>query len=223
MKPLRASSFPRCRRYSAILLACVGMAAGAYAALPAAPVAKPLPGNSVYQLDVPLVDQNGVEFQLSERRGKPLLITMFYSNCEFVCPRIIEALKRTEERLTTAERALVPVVAVTFDPARDDLAALKGVVARHHLDGARWAVARTDLRNVRKLAAMLGIQYRALPSGVFNHTSVSILLDTDGRVAGKTFTIGAADPAFVKLVKNTLAKAGARPAAAHPKEKTRVP
>ena len=171
-----------------------------------------LPANSIYQLDVPLVDQTGKTLSLADRRGSPLLITMFYSNCEFVCPRIIEALKRTEEGLTPAERARVPVVAVTFDPARDDLAALKGVVDQHHLDAARWSVARTDPRTVRKLSATLGIQYRALPSGDFNHTSVLILLDAEGRIAGKTFTIGAADPAFVKMVKKSLANGGARSA-----------
>ena len=171
----------------------------------AAGASKPLPTDSVYQLALPLTDQHGVNFQLGDRRGRPLLITMFYSNCEFVCPRIIEALKRTEEHLTPSERARVPVLAVTFDPARDDVAALNGVADAHHVDAKRWALARTDLRNVRKLAATLGIQYRALPSGDFNHTSVLILLDADGHIAGKTFTIGAADPAFVKLVKKTLA------------------
>lgn len=205
------SAISRRRQYALIALACAGSLLVANFAA-AATAGKPLPANSIYQLDVPLVDQAGRALQLAERRGRPLLITMFYSNCEFVCPRIIEALKRTEEGLTPAERKRVPVVAVTFDPARDDLAALQGVVEQHHLDAARWTVARTDPRSVRKLSATLGIQYRALPSGDFNHTSVLILLDADGRIAGKTFTIGAADPVFVKLVKTTLAKGDARPA-----------
>ena len=203
MKWPLAPSFTFARAFT-IAVACICVVrAEIVAAAPA--IAKPLPSNSVYQLEVPLTDQQGVNFQLADRWGSPLLITMFFSNCEFVCPRIVEALKRTEQQLTPSERARVPVLAVTFDPARDDVAALKGVADAHHLDSARWAVARTDLRNVRKLAATLGIQYRALPSGDFNHTSVLILLDAEGRIAGKTFTIGAADPAFVKLVKKTLA------------------
>jgi protein SCO1/2 len=88
-----------------------------------------------------------------------------------------------------------------------DTAALKGIVEEHHLDRARNSVARTDARNVRKLAAALGIQYRALPSGDFNHTSALILLDADGRIIGKTDTLGEADPALVKLVKKALAAA----------------
>ena len=156
-----------------------------------------LPANSVYQLALPVTDQQGRSAKLEDWRGKPLMISMFYSSCQFVCPRIVEALKRTEERLT-AQQAQLPVLMVSMDPVRDDTAALKAMADAHHLDAGLWTLARTDARNVRKLAATLGIQYRELPSGEFNHTSVIILLDAEGRVVGKTSTLGEADPAFVK-------------------------
>lgn len=177
----------------------------AASAIAVVPASRPLPADSVYQLDVQLTDQYGAAFRLGERRGTPVLMTMFFANCQFVCPRIFAALKQTEAKLTAAERARLRAVAVTFDPERDDTAALKGIVDEHHLDGTHNAVARTDARSVRKLAAVLGIQYRALPSGDFNHTSVLLLLDADGRIVGKTATLGEADPAFVALVKKTLA------------------
>ena len=158
----------------------------------------PLPANSIYQLSVPFTDQQGRTSKLEDWRGKPVMISMFYSSCQFVCPRIVEALKRTEEGLATK----VPVLMVTFDPVRDDTAALKVMAEERQLDPKRWTLARTDARNVRKLAAMLGIQYRELPSGEFNHSSVIILLDAEGRVVGKTSTLGEADPAFVKLAKS---------------------
>ena len=167
---------------------------------------KSLPTDSIYQLTVPLINQDGKPSNLIDRRGQPLLISMFYTGCQFVCPRIVEALKKTEESLTPAERNHVPVLMVSFDPARDDIAALKEVITERHLEPAQWTLARTDNRHVRKLAAALGIQYRALPSGDFNHSSVLILLDAEGRIAGKTTTIGAADPAFVKLVKKVAAQ-----------------
>ena len=159
----------------------------------------PLPANSIYQLSVPLTDQIGRSGKLGEWRGKPVMISMFYSSCQFVCPRIVEALKRTEENLVTK----VPILMVSFDPARDDTAALKAMADERHIDSKFWTLARTDARNVRKLAAILGIQYRELDSGEFNHSSVIILLDAEGRVVGKTSTLGEADPAFVKLVRKT--------------------
>ncbi len=173
---------------------------------PAIAADRPLPGNSIYQLAVPLTNQDGKTSSLIDRRGQPLLISMFYTGCQFVCPRIVDALKKTEESLTAAERSHVPVLMVSFDPARDDIAALKSVVEERNLSTPRWTLARTDSRNVRKLAAALGIQYRALPSGDFNHTSVLILLDAEGRIVGKTNTIGKADPQFVKLIKKAASK-----------------
>ena len=174
-------------------------------ALPAGSVpakTPPLAANSIYQLSVPLTDQLGRTSKLEDWRGKPVMISMFYGSCQFVCPRIVEALQRTEESLG-AQGAQLPVLMVTFDPARDDTAALKAVAEERHIDSKLWTLARTDARNVRKLAAMLGIQYRELPSGEFNHSSVIILLDAEGRIAGRTTTLGEADPAFVKLVKKT--------------------
>jgi protein SCO1/2 len=53
---------------------------------------------------------------------------------------------------------------------------------------------------VRQLAAVLGIQYRALPNGDFNHSTALILLDADGRLVARTTRLAGADPAFVEKV-----------------------
>ena len=164
-------------------------------------IAAPLPADSIYQLAVPLTDQNGRSFRLDEHRGQPMLISMFYTSCQFVCPMLIDALRDTEARLNEAERARLHVLMVSFDPAHDSVAVLKRTADQRHLDGAHWSLARTDAKNVRKLAAVLGIQYRALPDGEFNHTTALILIDANGRIAGRTAKLGDADPAFVKLVK----------------------
>jgi protein SCO1 len=163
-----------------------------------------LPTDSIYQLDIPLTNQDGKPVKLIDHRGKPLLISMFYTGCQFVCPRIIDALKKTEGALSPAERKNTTVLMVTFDPDRDDVAALKTVMVERNLDARQWTLARTDDRNVRKLAATLGIQYRALPSGDFNHTSVLILLDAEGRIVAKTSTIGGADKEFVGQAKKVV-------------------
>ena len=93
---------------------------------------------------------------------------------------------------------------VTFDPARDDVKALKTVVTTRELDPERWTLARTDTASVRKIAATLGIQYRLLSDGEYNHTTVLVLLDAQGRIVGRTKKMGAADPDFIKLVKQTI-------------------
>ena len=174
---------------------------GGFASAWAADVATTLPTDSVYQLKAQLTDQSGKTFAIAERRGHPVLVGMFYTSCQFVCPMLVEALRDTEAKLTPQELANLSVVLVTIDPVRDTVAVLKRTAQERELDPAHWTMARTDAKTTRKLAAVLGVQYRALPNGDFNHTTDLILLDRDGRIAGRTTQLGSADPAFVKQVK----------------------
>lgn len=163
-----------------------------------------LPGNSIYQNTATMTDQDGHVFKLADRRGQPMLVSMFYNSCQFVCPMLIDTLASTEKELTADERAHLSVMLMTFDPARDDVKTLKSIADKRSLDPAHWTLARTDAGSVRKIAATLGIQYRLLADGEYNHTTVLILLDADGRVVGKTKKIGTVDPDFVKLIRHTL-------------------
>lgn len=169
--------------------------------------AAPLPSESVYQLATPLTDQNGRAFVLGERRGTPTLVSMFYTSCQYTCPMLIETIRATEQQLGDAGRRGIDVLLVSFDPAHDTVAVLKRVAKEREVDEARWTLARTDAASVRKLAALLGVQYKALANGDFNHTTTLIALDAVGRIAGRTATLGAADPAFVKVLKAAVAQA----------------
>jgi protein SCO1/2 len=188
-----------------LVVACLATLAKAEpvdAPVASAPLAAaPLPADSIYQLAVPLTDQNGRNFALQEHRGHPLLISMFYTSCQFVCPMLIDALRDTEAKLENDKRQRLSILMVSFDPAHDSVAVLKRTADQRQLDSAHWTLARTDPQSVRKLAAVLGIQYRALANGDYNHTTALILIDAQGRIAGRTAQLGNADPAFVKLVK----------------------
>lgn len=162
-----------------------------------------LPGNSVYQLPITLTDQDNRSFELATRRGQPMVISMFYTSCQFVCPMLIETMRATTERLTADERAHLSSMLVSFDPERDSVDVLKSVAGKRGLDSS-WTLARTDATSVRKLAATLGIQYRLLSDGEFNHSTVLILLDGQGRVVGRSNKMGTVDPAFLKLVQKTV-------------------
>jgi protein SCO1/2 len=168
----------------------------------------PLPGDSVYRLTDAFVDQDGRAFRLADGRGKVRLATMFYTSCPYICPLIIDSAKGVEHALTPAERARLSILLVSLDPARDDPAALKRIALKRKLDPARWTLARTEAAGVRRTAAVLGIRYRALADGEFNHSSALVLLDGEGRVLARTETLGAQpDLAFLATVKAALAAA----------------
>ncbi|HEY8025044.1 MAG TPA: SCO family protein [Burkholderiaceae bacterium] len=159
---------------------------------------------SVYRLQSALVDQDGTSFKLEQLKGKPVIVSMFYNSCQFVCPMLIDTLKMTGEAAGADSKTGLGFLLVSFDPARDDVATLKSVARAHALDPAQWTVARTDAVSVRKLAAVLRIQYRLLPNGEFNHSTALILLDREGRIIGRSDKLGAVDPEFLAQVKRAL-------------------
>jgi protein SCO1/2 len=159
-----------------------------------------LPGDSVYQLHAALVDQDGRALELSSLRGQPLLVGMFYTSCEMVCPMIFETIHATLKALPAAEQQATRVLMVTFDPERDTVPVLKQTAKQRGCD-ARWTLARCDDDTVRKLAAALGIQYRRLASGEYNHSSPIELLDRQGRIAARTGQLGHVDAAFVQATR----------------------
>jgi protein SCO1/2 len=68
-------------------------------------------------------------------------------------------------------------------------------------------LARTAQRaDTRRVAALLGLQYRQLPDGDFNHSSELVLLDADGRIVGRTSEMGRVDPDFVRAVEQALSR-----------------
>jgi protein SCO1/2 len=179
--------------------------ASAQAAAPAAPSAA-LPGDSVYLLADRYTGHDGRDFTLLDRRGRPQLVAMFYTSCGYVCPLIVDSAKGVEHALDAEAREGLDILLVSIDPARDDVAALRGVVERRKLDPTRWTLARTDEAGVRRLAAVLDVRYRALADGEFNHTSSLVLLDRDGRKLATTTQLGAVPaPDFLAAVRAALA------------------
>ena len=168
-----------------VLLALV--LAGIVGAAPA--LASPVPGDSLYQLQVPLTDQAGKPAQLDRYAGQPVLVTMFYGSCPHVCPMLVSTIQRYERELPAASRGRLRVLMVSLDPERDTPAKLSEVAQRHRVDLARWSLGRAGEADVRRLAAALGIQYRQLPDGEFSHATVITLLDRQGRIVKQTSSL----------------------------------
>ena len=184
------------------LLVALGLAG----VLPAHARQAPLPSDSVYQLDVQLLDQAGKRQPWSAQRGKPRLVAMFYTSCQYICPLIVDSGKAIERQLTPAEQQRIGITLISMDPLRDTPKALSSVVAKRKLDTGRWTLASPRKDDVRQVAGVLGVRYRELADGEFNHTSALVLLDAYGRVLARTEKMGTKpDPEFVAAVRKAIA------------------
>jgi len=182
------------RRSFAVAAALITMLVGAGA----------LPAESIYHLEAPLTDQHARQTSLGSLRGQPVLITMFYSSCQGVCPMLAFTMRRMDETLTPAQRNRLRLSMISFDPERDTPQALSEFAQLNHLDDTRWLLARAPDAKVREIAAVLNIRYRPLPNGVFSHSAVILLLDADGVIRARTETLKQLDPQFMQTLRAML-------------------
>ena len=161
-------------------------------------------GESLYQLKLDLTDQTGEHAGLDVFRGQPVLISMIYASCPHVCPLTISTLQLAESELTQDQRSRLRVLLVSFDPENDTVEKLAELARRHKVDGLRWKLARADAGDVRKLAAVLGVRFRKLPDGSFNHSTVITLLNAGGVPVLNSNMLARADPALLSAIRELL-------------------
>lgn len=167
--------------------------------------AAPPRGDSIYALSAPLVDQRGRSVGLDLFRGHPVLISMFYSTCPDACPLLIADLQRIERELPPRIKADLRIVLVSLDPERDTPDALLTLARARHVDEARWRLVRAPGDSVREIAALLGIKYRRLPDGNYNHSSIITLLDPDGVILARDETVGGPHTALLQSLQSAQA------------------
>ena len=182
-----------------------------FAAAPGAPpTASPSaraswPSDSLHQLVFNLETSDGKTEPLARSAGRVRVVSMFYARCPMICPMTFETVRQIERALTAQERKSFGVLLVTVDPERDTPQALHALAGSRHVDDRLWRIARASPADTRTLAAALDIQYRALENGEFNHSTVLVLLDREGRIAGRSSSLGTPDPQFIRTVRDTIA------------------
>ncbi len=167
--------------------------------------AAPLPRDSVYALQAPLVDQSGRALRFADKRGRAQIVVMFYTSCNFICPTIIDTVQDLDRKLKADERQRLGVLMISLDPQRDGPAALKATADKRQLDLTRWTLAQPRPEDLRAIAGVLGVRFRPLASGEVNHTGVLVLLDADGRIVARSAkTSGEVEPRFLDQVRTVL-------------------
>lgn len=161
--------------------------------------AAPFLPTSIYQLTSQWQNAVGETMPLSARRGRPQILTMFYSSCTDACPVLLENVKRIERSFERWGIHDVGFVLVTFDPARDTVEALKHFTSTRALDHS-WVLLRGSLEDTQELAAVLGMKFTPNGSGGFLHSNIIALLDSQGRVAHRHAGLRLSDREITQFV-----------------------
>lgn len=156
---------------------------------PALPATE-LPGTSLFHLSSDWTDEDGKAFALPDLRGRPSVFVMFYGDCTTACPLLVKAAEDIEAALPGDLAGDVSFVMVTFATEDDTPDKLKAYAQSKDLDRAGWHWLVGSSLQTRQLATLLGVQYRDLGNGMFAHSNVVTVLDTDGVPAARLEGLG---------------------------------
>ena len=161
---------------------------------------------SLYQLDSLWATDDNRPIKLSELSGRPQVVAMFFANCQFACPIIVNDLKRIDAALPPALRAHVGFALISFDCKRDTPAALADYRRARNLPAERWALLRGRPDDVLELAALLGIKYKEDARGQFAHSNVISLLNAQGEIVRQQIGLNQDILEMVRLIQQLAAK-----------------
>ncbi|MDB6152396.1 MAG: SCO1/SenC [Chthoniobacteraceae bacterium] len=138
---------------------------------------------SLYLLESTWTSDVGRKIKLGALRGRPQIVAMFFSHCEYACPILISELKAIEQALPAEILGKVDFLLVSIDSRRDTSAELAAFREKRQLGRERWTLLRAESDDVRELAALLGVNYAEDARGQFAHTNLVTLLNADGEIA----------------------------------------
>ena len=137
---------------------------------------------SLYLLDSTWTSDVGRQIKLGTLRGRPQILSMFFTHCEYACPILVSELKAIEGKLPPDVLGKVDFLLVSMDVKRDNPAALADFRATRGLASQRWTLLRGEADDVRELAALLGVNFMEDARGQFAHTNLITLLNSEGEI-----------------------------------------
>ncbi|MFQ5634862.1 MAG: SCO family protein [Gammaproteobacteria bacterium] len=159
-----------------------------------------------------LTMRSGEALSMRELRGRPLIVSMIFTDCGHICPMLTQHLGNVVE---IAREALgddsFNVATVGFDTPVDTSERMAKFAADSGVDDRNWYFLSSDPRTIHALSSELGFSYYALPKG-FDHITQTTVIDAEGRIYRQVYGQRFETPALVEplkeLVYNTPVDAG---------------
>lgn len=132
--------------------------------------------------DYTFIDRSGRKIRLADYRGRPLVISMIYTHCPFVCAtttRSLTALKNSQDAFGVDSFS---VLTVGFDAENDTPEAMADFAKRMGVNLSGWEFVSADPETIRKLSRDLGFVFVPTEEGGFNHMTQTTFVDMQGKV-----------------------------------------
>ncbi|WP_285754785.1 SCO family protein [Parageobacillus sp. G301] len=136
--------------------------------------------------DVVMETAWGDEYRFSDMKPKIRLLEFMYTNCPDVCPNTTFQMTKLRAKLEKEHvfGKNVEFITITIDPKRDTPEKLQAYAKSYGVTNGNqgWVFLRGNEADTKKVADAFYFQYRDPGNGMLVHTTLTYLLDEDGRV-----------------------------------------
>ncbi|MBG9812702.1 SCO family protein [Priestia endophytica] len=131
---------------------------------------------------VALQNVHGGEYDF--KSGKVKLVTFFYTNCPDICPLTMADFKDLQAELKKDEifDSKVELVAISLDPEQDTPSVVKKYAESFGADSSGWKWLRGSLKDTKKIADDLKMQYKKGEGNFLSHSTTMYLIDENNKI-----------------------------------------
>lgn len=163
---------------------------------------------SIYNSQSEWENQEGIPQKLLSLKGGPVVVAMVYTGCQASCPLTMADLRKIEKRLSLKAKQKVRFAVFSFDSQRDTPEKLKAYLQKQKLDATHWSFYHGSEKSVRELAALLGIQFKKIEGGDFDHSNVISVLNSEGVVVHQQLGLAKSPQETVMILEKMIEKKG---------------
>ncbi len=135
---------------------------------------------SFYTVPYAFTNDRAHTVRLSEWRGKPLILTMEYSNCRFMCTTTFSKLKAIQ---TAADQKNIQIdfMIISLDPKNDTPQAWQQYRISRDVDRSNWHLLTGSEATTKEFAALIGIKYWIMDEHILHDFKI-VRLNAQGEI-----------------------------------------
>jgi protein SCO1/2 len=131
-----------------------------------------------------LHDTSGKAVQLSDYRGRVVLLAFIFTTCPGVCPLISQQMSVLQTGLKQEGLfgSQANLISITVDPATDTTAVLADYASTYGADAAGWRFLRESPERTKPVLEAYDEWTKLLPKGEIDHPARVYLIDQKGNI-----------------------------------------
>ncbi|MCG6139780.1 SCO family protein [Leptospira mtsangambouensis] len=144
---------------------------------------------SLFDLGSKWITESNKTIELNQYRGSLFIISMFYATCQSICPRLVADMEQLAKKIKESTGQEPRMVLVSFDSEKDSPDVLNAYKKKMKLND-NWTLLSGKEADIRMLSVVLGINYKKISNGEFNHSAVYSLVSKEGFIVSRIEGIG---------------------------------